>query len=77
MTNLIIAVVDMQEYGVYAGDVEVVFEQEELDDSDDEGEHQNKNLTKIQRQQIYAALAGKTNNGILRKKCYNLSCSNV
>uniref|UniRef100_I1QYW8 DUF7769 domain-containing protein n=1 Tax=Oryza glaberrima TaxID=4538 RepID=I1QYW8_ORYGL len=68
---------DMQEYGVYAGDVEVVFEQEELDDSDDEGEHQNKNLTKIQRQQIYAALAGKTNNGILRKKCYNLSCSNV
>lgn len=24
---------DMQEYGVYAGDVEVVFEQEELDDS--------------------------------------------
>lgn len=33
MTNLIIVVVDMQEYGVYAGDVEVVFEQEELDDS--------------------------------------------
>ncbi|BAF28214.2 Os11g0457000 [Oryza sativa Japonica Group] len=25
---------DMQEYGVYAGDVEVVFEQEELDDSE-------------------------------------------
>ncbi|EAZ12245.1 hypothetical protein OsJ_02131 [Oryza sativa Japonica Group] len=58
---------DMQEYGVYAGDVDVVFEQEELDDSDEEDEHQNKNLTKIQRQQIYAALAGKTNNGILRK----------
>nr|ACV32574.1 mar14 transposase [synthetic construct] len=57
----------MQEYGVYAGDVDVVFEQEELDDSDEEDEHQNKNLTKIQRQQIYAALAGKTNNGILRK----------
>lgn len=58
---------DMQEYGVYAGDVEVVFEQEELDDSDQEDEQQNKNLTKIQRQQIYAALAGKTNNGTLRK----------
>jgi hypothetical protein len=67
MTNLIIAVVDMQEYGVYAGDVDVVFEQEELVDSDEEDEHQNKNLTKIQRQQIYAALTGKTNNGILRK----------
>ncbi|KAB8115236.1 hypothetical protein EE612_055484 [Oryza sativa] len=58
---------DMQEYGVYVGDVEVVFEQEELDDSDQEDEQQNKNLTKIQRQQIYAALAGKTNNGTLRK----------
>ncbi len=77
MTNRIIVVVDMQEYGVYVGDVEVVFEQEELDDSDQEDEQQNKNLTKIQRQQIYAALAGKTNNGTLRKKCYNWSCNNV
>jgi hypothetical protein len=52
--------------------VEVVFEQEELDDSDQEDEQQNKNLTKIQRQHIYAAFAGKTNNGTLRKKCYFL-----
>ncbi|EEE59775.1 hypothetical protein OsJ_12279 [Oryza sativa Japonica Group] len=45
-----------QEYGVYAGDVNIVFEQEELDDSDLEDEHSNKNLTNIQRQAIYDAL---------------------
>ncbi|BAT15691.1 Os12g0125600 [Oryza sativa Japonica Group] len=59
---------DMQEYGVYAGDVEIVFEQEELDDSDEEDEHPNKNLTNIQRQEIYDALVKKTINGRLRKK---------
>ncbi|EAZ20008.1 hypothetical protein OsJ_35602 [Oryza sativa Japonica Group] len=44
---------DMQEYGLYAGDVDIVFEHEELDDSDQEDEQPYKNLTNIQRQQIY------------------------
>ena len=53
---------------MYAGDVDIVFEHEELDDSDQEDEQPYKNLTNIQRQQIYIALVGKTTNGILRKK---------
>lgn len=52
-THLEIIVVDMQEYGLYAGDVDIVFEHEELDDSDQEDEQPYKNLTNIQRQQIY------------------------
>lgn len=70
-THLVNVFVDLQEYGVYAGDVNIVFEQEELDDSDLEDEHSNKNLTNIQRQAIYDALVRKTINGRLRKKSYN------
>jgi hypothetical protein len=47
---------DMQDYGVYADAVDIVFDEEELDDSDDEEDHhanennahQSRNLTDTQ-----------------------------
>jgi transposase-like protein len=58
---------------VYAGDVDVVFEQEELDDSEDEGDNQGqgnnqrRELTNEQRQQIYEALLTLSNGGKMKK----------
>uniref|UniRef100_J3LD10 Uncharacterized protein n=1 Tax=Oryza brachyantha TaxID=4533 RepID=J3LD10_ORYBR len=49
----------MHEFGVYASDVQIVSEQEELNDSNYEVKHTNKNLTDIQRKDIYAALVHK------------------
>jgi hypothetical protein len=64
----------MQEYGISAGDVDVVFDEEELEDSPDEDEHANarartwsKDLTATQRQQIYEALLERSNCGKLRR----------
>jgi len=66
-------ILDDEDYGVYAGDVDVVFEQEELDDSEDEGDNQGqgnnqrRELTNEQRQQIYEALLTLSNGGKMKK----------
>ena len=68
--------VDQQDYGVYAGDVEVEFEEEELDDSEpDEASHveqeqgdneqvndedKYKNLTDLQRVGIYEEMLARS-----------------
>jgi hypothetical protein len=64
-----------EEYGVYDGDLDIVFDEEELEDSsDDEDAHVNgsgqtrsKELTATQTQQIYEALLERSNCGKLRK----------
>jgi hypothetical protein len=66
---------DMHDYGVYADAVDIVFNEEELDDSDDEEDHhanennahESKNLTDTQRQQIYAALLERSDRGRLKR----------
>lgn len=66
---------DLQDYGVYASVVDVVFDEEELDDSGDEedehayenDENKYKNLTGKQRQDIYAALLERSNRGNLQR----------
>jgi hypothetical protein len=65
---------DMDDYGVYADVVDIVFE-EELEDSDvEQDEHTNTknsrkcgNLTDTERQQIYEALLERSNRGKLKK----------
>jgi predicted transcriptional regulator YheO len=67
---------DMHDYGVYANAVDIVFDEEELDDSDVEEDHhankknvhQSRNLTETQRQQIYAALLERNDHGRLKRK---------
>ncbi|EAZ12962.1 hypothetical protein OsJ_02882 [Oryza sativa Japonica Group] len=66
---------DLQDYGVYAEAVNVVFDVEELPDSDDDQEeHANENvaskskdLTNIQRRGIYQLLLQKSKDGKLEK----------
>jgi hypothetical protein len=66
---------DMDDYGVYTDAVDIVFEEEELEDSDvEQHEHTNtnisrkcRNLTDAQRQQIYEALLERSNHGKLKK----------
>ncbi|CAN6382151.1 unnamed protein product [Urochloa humidicola] len=73
---------ELHEYGVYAGDVNIIFDQEELEDStDEEHEHANgsaetrsKDLTDAQRQHIYEALLERSVRGKLGKKRYERSC---
>jgi len=66
---------EMHEYGVYANEVDIVFDQEELSDSSDEDYEpangnfrtRSKDLTAAQRQQIYEALLEKSNRGKLKR----------
>jgi len=66
---------EMHEYGVYANEVDIVFDQEELSDSSDEDYEpangnfrtRSKDLTTAQRQQIYEALLEKSNRGKLKR----------
>jgi methylphosphotriester-DNA--protein-cysteine methyltransferase len=66
---------DMQSYSVYADDADIIFDEEELDDSDvEEGHHANgnnarrfKNLTETERQQIYEALLERSDRGRLKR----------
>ena len=67
---------DMHEYGVYADAVNIAFDDEELEDSDDEHAHHGnennthpyRNLTNDERQQIYAALLEQSVCGKLKRK---------
>jgi hypothetical protein len=67
---------DMHGYGVYVDTVDIVFDEEELDDSNVEEDHhanennahQSRNLTETQRQQIYAALLERSDRGRLKRK---------
>jgi len=67
---------DMHDYVVDADTVDIIFDEEELDDSDVEEDHHaiennghqsKKNLTKTQRQQIYAALLERSARGRLKR----------
>jgi hypothetical protein len=66
---------DMHDYGVFADAMDIVFEQEELEDSDvEQDQHTNpnisrkcRNLTDPERQQIYEALLERSNHGKLKK----------
>jgi hypothetical protein len=66
---------DMHGYGVYTDALDIDFDVDELEDSDvDEDEHANdnnthhrKNMTDLQRQQIYEALLERSNRGRLQK----------
>ena len=66
---------EMHEYGVYANEVDIVFDQEELSDSSDEDYEpangnfrtRSKDLTIAQKQQIYEALLEKSNRGKLKR----------
>jgi hypothetical protein len=76
---------DMDDYGVYTDAVDIVFEEEELEDSDvEQHEHTNtnisrkcRNLTNAQRQQIYEALLERSNRGKLKKEHYKNSSRHV
>jgi hypothetical protein len=65
----------MDDYGVYADAVDIVFDEEELEDSDVEEDehttvnnsHKFRNLTDTQRQQIYEALLERSNCGKLKR----------
>ena len=70
---------DVHDYGVYADAVDIVFDEEELEDSDVEDEHTNANnshkfriLTDTERQQIYEALLERSNHGKLKKNATNV-----
>ena len=71
---------DVHDYGVYANAVDIVFDEEELEDSDvEEDEHTNtnnshkcRNLTDTERQQIYEALLERSNRGKLKKNATNV-----
>jgi hypothetical protein len=71
---------DMHDYGVYTDAVDIVFDQEELEDSDvDQDEHASTNdshkykqLTNTERQQIYEALLERSNGGKLKKNSTNI-----
>ena len=71
---------DMDDYGAYADAVDIVFDEEELEDSDvEQDEHTNannshkcKNLTDTERQQIYEAFLEKSNRGKLKKNTMNI-----
>jgi DNA invertase Pin-like site-specific DNA recombinase len=71
---------NMNDYGVYADVVDIVFDEEELEDSDvEEEEHTTANnshkftcLTDTQRQQIYEALLERSNCGKLKKNTTNI-----
>jgi hypothetical protein len=53
---------------VYAGDVDVIFEQpEDEGDNQGQGNNQGKKLTNEQRQQIYEALLTLSNGGNMKK----------
>jgi hypothetical protein len=66
---------DMHEYGVYTDVVDIAFDEEELEDSDDDEDeqenknntHHRRNLSDLQRQQIYEALLERSNSGRLQK----------
>jgi len=67
---------DKHNYVVDAGTVDIIFDEEELDDSDvEEDHHANENngdqskkkLTEIQQQQIYAALLERSARGRLKR----------
>jgi hypothetical protein len=72
---------DMHDYGVYTDDVDITFD-EELEDSDDEeDEHadentarKSRNLTEVERQEIYAALLEieRSNRGRLKRNAMNI-----
>jgi transposase-like protein len=65
---------DMADYGVYADVVDIVFKEDELEDSDvEQDEHTNtnisrmcRNMTDTERQQIYEALLERSNRGKLK-----------
>jgi ArsR family metal-binding transcriptional regulator len=65
----------MHDYGVCDGAMDIIFDEEELEDSTDEQDaHENgsartrsKDLTATQRQQIYEALLQRSNCGELRR----------
>jgi DNA-binding transcriptional regulator YhcF (GntR family) len=66
---------EMHQYGAYANETDIIFDQEELSDSSDENYEptnanfrtRSKDLTAAQRQQIYEALLEKSNQGTLKK----------
>ncbi|CAN6331900.1 unnamed protein product, partial [Urochloa humidicola] len=65
----------LHEYDIYAGDLDIIFDEEELEDSSDEGDEtanrsgytRSKDLTTTQRQHIYEALLERSNCGKLRR----------
>jgi len=65
---------DMHDYGVYADAMDIIFDEDELDDSDvdhhanENNAHQSRNLTDTERQQIYEALLLRSDHGRLRRK---------
>jgi hypothetical protein len=69
---------DIQDYGVYADDINIVFDQEELTDSEDEvNDFANesiggKDLKERERQDIYEALLELSNRGKLKKTAHIL-----
>jgi hypothetical protein len=71
---------DMNDYGVNTDVVDIVFDEEELEDSDvEQDEHTNANnshkcriLTDTERQQIYEALLERSNRGKLKKNTTNI-----
>jgi hypothetical protein len=74
----------LNDYGVYA-DVYIVFDEEELSDSDDiedvpenTNHHTRRNdLTLTQRKEVYEALLQSSNNGKLKKGQHNCSWKHV
>jgi hypothetical protein len=73
---------DIQDYGVYADEVNIEFDQEELPDSEDEfNDHANerikvKDLKERERKEIYEALLGLSNHAKLKKQ-HTYCCSKV
>jgi len=65
---------DMHDYGVYADAMDIIFDEDELDDSDvdhhanENNAHQSRNLTDTERQQIYEALLLRSDHGRLKRK---------
>ena len=64
----------MHDYGVYADAMDIIFDEDELDDSDvdhhanENNAHQSRNLTDTERQQIYEALLLRSDHGRLKRK---------
>lgn len=73
---------DIQDYGVYADDINIVFDQEELTDSEDEVNDfanesmRGKDLKERERQDIYESLLELSNRGKLKKQ-HTYYCSKV
>ena len=71
---------DMDDYDVYVDAVDIVFDEEELEDSAVEQDeytnannsHKCRNLTDTERQQIYETLLERSNRGKLKKNTTNI-----